>query len=319
MRLLIVIVNYKTAGLTVDCLASLAGQIDPATDRVVAVDNCSGDGSLGVIAKAIDERGWSGWALAAEAPGNDGFAAGNNFGIELGRERFGSFDFTLLLNPDTVVLDNGIGALLAFMQQHPEVGIAGSRLENPDTSPRRSAFRFATIASEFERGARLGIVTKLLRNKVVAPEVRDEAHQTDWIAGASMMIRQGVFDDIGLMDAAYFLYYEETDFCLLAHRAGWSCWYVPDSRVTHLVGQSTGVTGEKRTLRPLPSYWYASRRRYFRKNHGRAYALAADLAWLAGHLIYRGKTALTRTPRQDPPQMLVGFIRHGLLGRSKPA
>ena len=319
MSLLIVIVNYKTAGLTVDCLASLIGQIDPATDRVVAVDNCSGDGSLDIIANAIEAHGWSGWATAAQAPGNDGFAAGNNFGIELGREKFGRFDYTLLLNPDTVVLDNGIAALLGFMRANPRVGIAGSRLENPDTSPRRSAFRFPTIASEFERGARLGIVTKLLRHKIVAPDIREHAHQTDWVAGASMMIRQGVFDDAGLMDGAYFLYYEETDFCLLAHRAGWECWYVPESRVTHLVGQSTGVTGEKRNLKPLPLYWYASRRRYFRKNHGRLYAVLVDMAWLAGHLIYRGKALLTREPSVDPPNTLGGFIRHSLLGKGKPA
>lgn len=316
MRLLIVIVNYKTAGLVVDCLDSLVGQVDPARDRVVVIDNQSGDGSHEIVSKAIDEKGWSGWALAAEAPGNDGFAAGNNVGIEMGRERFGAFDYTLLLNPDTVVLENGISALLGFMDAHPEVGIAGSRLENPDATPRRSAFRFATIASELERGARLGVITRLLKNKVVAPDIREAAHETDWLAGASMMVRQAVFDDIGLMDAGYFLYYEETDFCLLAKRAGWPCWYVPESRVIHLVGQSTGVTGAKRTLKPLPAYWYASRRRYFRKNHGLVYATLADLAWLCGHLIYLAKMALTRKPRHDPPQMLSGFVRHGMLGRN---
>lgn len=319
MRLLIVIVNYKTAGLTVDCLESLAVQIDPSVDRVVAVDNCSEDGSLEFIAKALLEKGWSDWGVVEQAPGNDGFAAGNNFGIRLGGEKFGAFEYTLLLNPDTRVLDQGIRTLVDFMEQHREVGIAGSRLENPDGTPRCSAFRFASIASEFERGARLGIITRLLRHKVVAPEVRDEPHRAGWVAGASMIVRQRVFDDIGLMDTAYFLYYEETDFCLLAHRAGWACWYVPSSRVTHLVGQSTGVTGVKRTLKPLPGYWYESRRRYFRKNHGRVYAWLADLAWLSGHLIYRLKSLLLRTPREDPPNMLGGFLRYALLGKRGPA
>lgn len=319
MRLLIVIVNYRTADLTVDCLESLQGQVDPARDRVVAVDNQSGDGSHQVVSKAIADRGWSDWAVAAEAPGNDGFAAGNNFGIKFGQEAFGGFDYTLLLNPDTVVLENGIGALLDFMENNPKVGIAGSRLENPDATPRRSAFRFASIASEFERGARFGPVTRLFKNKVVAPEVREEAHETGWLAGASMMVRQQVIDDIGLMDDEYFLYYEETDYCLLAHRAGWPCWYVPESRVIHLVGQSTGVTGEKRTLKPLPAYWFHSRRRYFRKNYGRVYATAADLAWLTGHLIYLTKSALTRKPRNDPPKMLGGFLRYGMFGKGKTA
>lgn len=319
MRLLTIIVNYRTADLTVDCLASLVGQVDPSRDRVVVVDNCSGDGSHEAIAGAIAQQGWSDWALAAEAPGNDGFAAGNNFGIELGRENFGSFDYTLLLNPDTVVLDNGIGALLDFMDANPKVGIAGSRLENPDATPRRSAFRFASVASEFEHGARLGLISKMLKHKIVAPEIQEQAHEAGWLAGASMMVRQAVFDDIGLMDDTYFLYFEETDFCLLARRAGWPCWYVPDSRVIHLVGQSTGVTGANRTLKPLPAYWFHSRRRYFRKNHGLIYAFLADLAWIGGHLIYLTKTALTRTKRNDPPQLLGGFVRYGMFGQGRAA
>lgn len=319
MRLLIVIVNYKTAGLVVDCLGSLEGQVDPARDRVVVVDNGSGDGSHETVSAAIDERGWSGWAVAEEAPGNNGFAAGNNFGIGVGRKHFGASDFTLLLNPDTVVLQGAIDALLAFMEANPGCGIAGSRLENPDATPRRSAFRYATIASEFERGARVGLVTKLLKNRLVAPDVKEVQHETDWVAGASMMVRQAVFDRAGLMDDAYFLYYEETDFCLAAKRAGFSCWYVPESRVIHLVGQSTGVTGNQRSLKPLPAYWYQSRRRYFRKNHGWLYATLADLAWLTGHLIYLTKAVLTREQRNDPPQLLSGFVRHGMLGRSKAA
>ena len=240
MRLLIVIVNYKTAGLVLDCLRSLEGQVDPSRDRVVVIDNGSGDNSHQVVSKAIMSNAWSDWAVAEEAPGNDGFAAGNNFGVKVGNERFGAFDYTLLLNPDTVVLEDGIGALLRFMDEHPKVGIAGSRLENPDATPRRSAFRFATIGSEFERGARVGVITKMLRHKLVAPDIQAVAHETYWVAGASMIVRQGVFDRAGLMDDAYFLYYEETDFCLAAKRAGFECWYVPESRVIHLVGQSTG-------------------------------------------------------------------------------
>ena len=137
-------------------------------------------------------------------------------------------------------------ALVEFMNDHPKVGIAGSRLENPNGTPQCSAFRFHSVLSELEGGLRLGIVSRLLRNRVVAPPVSDEQHETDWVAGASMIVRHGVFADIGLMDEGYFLYFEEVDFCLRAHRAGWHCWYVPASRVVHLVGQSSGVTGADR-------------------------------------------------------------------------
>src|SRR5262249_24939007 len=151
-------------------------------------------------------------------------------------------DYVLLLNPDTVVRPGAIRPLIDFMERHPEVGITGCRLEYPDGEPQRSAFRFPTIWSEFEGGIRVGVLSKLLNREVVAPRVSDEPHPTDWMAGASMLVRRAVFDDIGLMDEGYFLYFEETDFCLRARRAGWPGWYVPASHVVHLVGQASGVT-----------------------------------------------------------------------------
>lgn len=74
-------------------------------------------------------------------------------------------------------------------------------------------------------------------------------------------------DCVPTVGEEYFLYYEETDFCLQAKRAGWSCWRVPESRVMHMAGQSTGVTTPGARKR-LPQYWFESRRRYFIKNHG---------------------------------------------------
>ena len=105
-----------------------------------------------------------------------------------------------------------------------------------------------------------------------------------------MMVRREVIDELGGMDEGYFLYYEETDFCLKVKRAGWSNWYVPSSRVVHLAGQSTGISNAKGHQR-LPKYWFESRRRYFTKNMGPGYAMAADvalvLAWSAGRIKLR--------------------------------
>src|SRR5262249_20160029 len=122
-----------------------------------------------------------------------------------------------------------------------------------------------------------------------------------------------VFDAIGLMDDAYFLYFEEVDFCLRARRAGWPCWYVPTSRVVHLVGQSSGVTDTKRPARRVPRYWVESRRRYFQKNHGRVYALFADLAWALGFSLWRLRLWVQRKPDNDPPSFLWDFIHFNFL------
>src|SRR5204863_2390861 len=119
---------------------------------------------------------------------------------------------------------------------------------------------------------------------VVAPPVRTETFPTDWVAGASMIVRKAVFDAIGLMDDEYFMYFEEVDFCLRARRAGWPCWYVPASRVVHLVGQTSGVTDTRQVTKRRPKYWFDSRRRYFLVNHGAVKTALADLVWTAGYV-----------------------------------
>ena len=169
------------------------------------------------------------------------------------------------------------------MDANPKVGIAGSRLEDPDGTPQRSAFRFHSVLSELESGLRLGLVSKLLRNKIVAPPVPEKTCRIDWVSGASLMIRQNVFNQIGLLDEGYFMYFEEVDFCLRAHRAGWECWYVPASRVVHLVGQSSGVNDGKQLRKRRPTYWFASRKRFFTKNFGPARAFSRPaVLWAIG-------------------------------------
>jgi hypothetical protein len=312
----IVIVNYKTPQLAIDCLRSLENEVGSEPDwRVLIVENASGDGSTEALQKAIEAGGWRAWAEVIPLERNAGFAGGNNVAVRRLLEGPHPPDYILLLNPDTVVRPGAVRALLDFMQANPRVGIAGSRLEDPDGTPQRSAFRFHGIASEFEWGIRIGLISRLLRRWVVAPPVQDEPHPTDWVAGASMIVRRDVFASAGLMDEGYFLYYEEVDFCLAARRAGWPCWYVPASRVVHLVGQSSGVTNTKRRPRRMPHYWFESRRRYFRENHGRAYALLADLALACGFALWRLRRWAQRKPDDDPPHFLWDFIRFNFLGR----
>lgn len=311
-RLLVVIVNYRTPDLTIDCLRSLEPEVRSlGSTRVVVTDNASGDGSPERIRGAITGNGWSGWASLMPLDHNGGYSFGNNAAIRPALESSDPAppDYVLLLNSDTVVLPGALQALVEFMDARPDVGIAGSRLEDQDGTLQHSRYRFHTIWSELETGLKLGVVTRLLRRRVIAPPLVDTAHPADWVAGASMIIRRKVFEDIGLLDSEYFLYFEEVDFCLNARRAGWSCWYVPRSRVVHYVGCSTGVTSTRLPALRRPRYWFESRRRYFVKNHGRAYALCADAAWVAGFSLWRVRRILQRKPDRDPPHMLWDFLR----------
>ena len=310
---LVVIVNYKSSGMAVDCLASLEGELAALPGaRVGLVENASGEG--GELAGALDDRGWRDWVELIEAERNGGFAAGNNRAIVPAMTREGSPRYVLLLNPDTYIRPGAVKELLAFMDANPGVGIAGSRLEDPDGSPQRSAFRFPTVLGELEGGLRLGAASKVLRRWIVAPPVPegDQPRPTDWVAGASMIVRSEVFEAVGPMDEAYFMYFEEVDFCRRALDAGWPCWYVPRSRVVHLVGQSSGVTDPSRSRRRRPSYWFESRRRYFRRHHGRLGASAADLLWALGFASYRVRRRLTNKPDVDPERLLGDFLRHAL-------
>lgn len=308
-RVLVAIVNYRSAELAIDCLRSLERDVHAL--RAVVVDNASGDGSFERIANAIATSGWSEWAECIALDRNAGFAGGNNAAVQRGlATNQGEWpEFVWFLNPDTYVRAGACTALIEFLDAHADVGIVGSRLEDPDGGGQASRYRFPSIASEFESGLRLGLVSRLLSRKVVAPPLVDDAHEIGWVAGASMMVRRAVFADVGLMDDAYFLYFEETDFCLAAQRAGWRCWYVPQSRVVHLVGQSTGVTVRNAAPRKLPRYWFESRRRYFVKNHGRLYTFVADVAWTIGYVAWRVRRPLQGKPDLDPPNLLSDFVR----------
>jgi GT2 family glycosyltransferase len=305
-RVLVVIVNYRAAELAIDCLGSLAAEASATAGlRVVVVDNASGDGSAERLQAAIRSNGWT-WAGLVKLRRNGGYSAGNNAAIRAALGQPDPPDYVLLLNPDTVVRPGAIKLLSGFLDSHSDVGIVGARLEQPDGTPQLSAFRFPTITSELERSLRVGPLTRLLYGRwYVSPA---SASPTDWVAGAALMARRGVLESVGLLDEGYFLYYEDVDLCLQARRAGWSCWYVPEARVVHLVGRSTGVTDPRRRAR-RPAYWFDARRRYFTKNHGQLYALLADLAAALGLIGCKARCLVERKPDPDPPGLLADLVR----------
>jgi GT2 family glycosyltransferase/serine acetyltransferase len=313
MKLLTVIVNHRTANLTVDALASLSTQPELASGcRAVVVDNASGDGSADRIEGAIADHAWKDWVELVRSPRNGGFAAGNNLAIRAALDGADPPALVLLLNPDTMVRPGALEALLSFMDGHPEVGIAGCRLEELDGTPQASAFRFPGVLGELESALRTRPASWLLGRWAVAPPPPAQACQVDWVAGAAMVIRREVLEQVGLLDEGYFLYFEEVDYCLRARRAGWPCWHVPESRVVHLRGRSSGVTDPRQARRRRPQYWFASRRRYFVRNLGLLRAGLADVAFTAGHVVSRTARALRGRPAIDPEKFLTDFVRNSL-------
>jgi GT2 family glycosyltransferase len=201
------------------------------------------------------------------------------------------------LNPDTEIKPGAVLALVRFLEAHSRAGVASGSFEHQDGTLWPIAFRFPSPAGELEAGCRLGIVSRLLRERSVPRTMGSQPEQIDWCSGASMMLRREVLETVGGFDEAFFLYFEEVDLCLRIKAAGWECWYVPESRVMHVRGQSTGVTVLEQAPRRLPPYWFESRRRYFVKHHGPAYAALADAAFLLGNGVGQLKDTLKRVPR----------------------
>lgn len=308
---LVAIVNYCTARLTLDCLQSLEAEVEMMPgSKVLVADNASPDGSGVEIARAIEARGWSSWARVLMLPRNGGFAFGNNAVFVEGRSN--PPDYYWMVNSDTVVRPGAMRALVDFLEANPGVGMAGSRLEDFDGTQQISTFRFPSVLGEIAAAAPIGDVgQKLLSSFVIAEPASPQPRSCDWLSGASLMIRRRTLDEVGLMDENYFLYYEETDLCLRARSLGWPCWFVPDSRVVHLVGASTGVTTRRPEVRRRrPTYWFESRQRYFVKNHGLAYAALTDLALVISSGLRRLVETLRGRQTTIPPHFESDLVRN---------
>lgn len=310
----IILVNYCSAALTIDCLRSLAGEVGalPGTSVIVS-DNASPDGSGAAIAQAIVANGWSSWARVLALPSNGGFSYGNNGAFRDLIARGELPQYVWLLNTDTIVHRGALRSLVDFMDATPQAGIAGSRLEYLEGGTQCSAFRFHSVAGEFEASIGWGVVSKLLAPWCVAPLPASEPVECDWVSGASFFVRSDIFRDLGLMDEGYFLYFEETDLCRRAKQRGMSCWYVPQSRVVHLEGQTTGVTDPAARTRRRAHYWFKSRRRYFVKHHGVAYAVMADVALGSGTALSQLRDRLLGRPPRHPKRFLRDLARYSPL------
>jgi len=308
----VIILTYKSAQLALNCLRSLAGErADPRVRlRVVVVDNASGD--LASIGAGIHQNNWSSWVKLVDAPRNGGFAYGNNLGIRHAVAD-GMPDYIYVLNPDTEVRAGAIGVLVRFLDVHPQVAIAGSSFENPDGSPWPIAFRFPSLLSELAGGVQFGPLTRLLSRWEVARHMGTTPERVDWICGASMLIRPAVLTTVGGLDENYFLYFEETDFCRRALGAGFPTWYVPASRVMHIMGQSTQVTDVRAGPKRLPAYWFESRRRYFAVSFGIPRAILIDVVALLAHSLGCVTRLVLRRRHTAVPCFMRDLIRHSIL------
>jgi GT2 family glycosyltransferase len=273
------IINYRTAQATLRCVQSVLDAAGEVGIEVVIVDNCSEDGSAEEIERWIGSQS-RGLVRLIRSASNSGFSAGHNQGIAAARA-----EFYFLLNSDAIVRPGIFASLLAAARARPEVGLFAPRIEHEDGEVQVSCFRFPTPLSELIRGAASGPITKLFARREVALRMPPSPSQIEWVSFAGVMLRGRMIEQIGPMDEGYFLYFEDIDYCWRATKAGCAVAYVPEARMVHFRGGSGPVKALQHQKARLPSYYYASRTRFFYQAYGWTGLLTANVLWLAGRAL----------------------------------
>jgi N-acetylglucosaminyl-diphospho-decaprenol L-rhamnosyltransferase len=269
----IVIVNWNVRDLLRRCLHSIT-QFPVSSIEVIVVDNASTDGSIDMVRAEFPDV-----HLAVNAR-NQGFPAGVNQGISLAQGRY-----VLILNPDTEVVGEALTTMVAYADEHPDVGVVGPQLLNPDGSVQSSRRRFPALATAFFESTWLQPYAprRLLESYYVGDQPHGTVQDVDWLTGAALMARQTAIERVGPMDERFFMYSEELDWCRRFREAGWRVVYLPTAQILHHEGKSS-----EQVLPARHIYFQTSRVRYFRKYHSRAAAellrlfLLGNYAWQLG-------------------------------------
>jgi hypothetical protein len=252
----VVVVSWNVRELLRACLASVfAGARPDLTLEVIVVDNGSRDGSAELVRREFPAA-----TVVANAD-NRGFTAGNNQGLALSRGRH-----VLLLNPDAEVLGDALATLVTFLDENPQVGVAGPQLRSPDGSVQSSRRRFPTLATALFESTWLQpwAPRGLLRRYYVQDRGDDETGAVDWVTGAAMAVRRAVLEQVSGFDEGFFMYSEELDWCRRIRAAGWEIVYLPRAQVLHHQGRSS-----EQVLPARHIHFQRSKIRYFAKYHGR--------------------------------------------------
>ena len=300
----VVVVNYRTPGLAMNCLAALAVERQQLPNlKVVMVDGGSGDGSAAELSAGIAGPAYQGWVSFLPLPINGGFGWANNQAIQQLLARADAPNFIHLLNPDTEIESGGVKALVDYLEANPRVAAVGSQLLEPDGSWTGSAFNFPTVRGEVARGARTGTVDRVLHVPPPVVATASEATEVDWATGASVMFRVDALREVGLFDEGFSSTMKKSSSMWRLRKAGWTIAFEPRSRVRHVGGGSSGVHSRETTDRLLPRrppYWYRSRSRYFALTRGSSTAFLAFFSWMLGHAIWSVRRMAGAAPEAKP-------------------
>ncbi|MNW42495.1 N-acetylglucosaminyl-diphospho-decaprenol L-rhamnosyltransferase [compost metagenome] len=291
MDVSILILNYNTQRLTLDCLASVYASQTRFSYEVIVIDNHSSDGSVDAIRAQFPAV-----TLIANEE-NTGFAKANNQGMDVASGRY-----ILLLNSDTLMQLDTLETMVDLMDSRPELGAAGCKVILPDGSLDKACKRgFPTPSASFYYA--FGFSKRYPDN----PKYNqyqlghldpDEEYPVDVLVGAFMLVRRETIDQIGGLDETFFMYGEDIDWCYRIKQAGWGIYYYPRTYIVHIKGGSARRRPPKIIYEFHRAMWVFHRKHYYSK-----YSLLTNIAvWSGIALKYMMAMTMNRFRTPAPPR-----------------
>jgi len=247
----VVVLTYNTRDLVLHCLGMFCADAIRDGWQIIVVDNGSTDGTAQAVAEQFPD------VEIVRNEHNLGYAAGNNRGL-----RRANGDCVILLNSDVLADAASLRALCRYLQAHSQVGAVSAGLRTANGQPQAYAYGGDPSPGYLlKRNVRRWLGLKPLHDWAVSEPI-----DTDWVSGACVAVRREVFEQVGLLDEQFFLYFEDIDWCLRMRHAGWQVVYNPIISVTHLGGASE----PQRTT--ANRFYYESMIAFYRKHYGDAWA-----------------------------------------------
>ena len=268
----IVIVSYNGRDFLRRCLSSIYQHTTGLDFELIVVDNASQDGTPEMVMAEFPQ------ATLVRRPDNAGFARGTNEGIAAARG-----DAIMLLNPDTELHDNVLPPMLAYLREHPDVGILAPKLLDPDGSLQLSCRAFPGFSTALFN--RYSLFTRLFRRNPFSSRylMTDFDHtaiaDVDWASAACWLLSRAAYEQVGGLDEGYFWSIEDVDYCQRAHRAGLRIVYFPEVSLVHHIGRSS-ATLPNRTIVSRHRGMWRYYRKYLRPRNGLARAVTDPAVWL---------------------------------------
>jgi len=233
----VIIVAYNTRQLVYNCLKSIYDQTRDITFEVIYVDNASKDGTVEMVASEFPR------VRIIKNNENKGFIIANNHGIEISKGRY-----LLLLNSDTIVLDNAIAKTTWFADAHPEAAVVGCKVLNPDRTLQRTCFMYPSALNMFLSATYLYKIfprSRFFGRELMTWWDLNDVREVETICGCFSLIRRKAIEQVGLMDKRYFFYGDDPDWCYRFKKHGWRVIFTPEAQIIHYGGQSTKQMARK--------------------------------------------------------------------------